>query len=237
MTLILYYHPFSSFCQKVLVALYEKEVEFEPYEVDLRNERSRAELAAIWPFAKFPVLHDVNRGVTVPESTLIVEYVDGLSAKGPRLLPAEPSAARNVRLLDRILDNYVELPVQKIVADRFRPAGRGDPHGVEEARATLATTYAVLERNLGNSEWLGGSEFNLADCGAAPALFYAAKVSPFSDRPKLSAYLRRLMDRPSFRRCLDEARSFRPNFPAAAGDGKWPDEQTVAAPEPDRIAF
>jgi glutathione S-transferase len=229
MTLFLYYHPFSSFCQKVLIALYEKELEFEPYLIDLGDERSRAELTAIWPFAKFPVLHHLEAGVTLPESSLIVEYVDTLSQAGPNLLPADPVRARNARLLDRTLDNYLHVPMQKIVADRLRPEGRRDPHGVEEARATIATAYRQLERGLGATGWLNGSDFSLADCAAAPPLFYLTRVAPFDAYPKLQAYFGRLMERPSFRRCVEEARQYRPFFPAADSDAGWPDEELRVA--------
>lgn len=242
MTLILYYHPFSSYCHKAMIALHEKEVAFEPFLIDLGNERSRAQFAAVWPYAKFPVLHDVSAGVTLPEATIIAEYGDGLSAAGPRLIPENPAEARGVRLFDRVLDNYLHAPMQKIVGDRLRPEGKRDPHGVEEARATLATTYKLLESRLSDVGWMAGGNFTLADCAAMPPLFYAAKVAPFTGHRRLSAYLSRAMERPSFRRCLDGARSFRSFFPGAPSDAAWPDEpqaaEPVAArPDDDRIAF
>ncbi len=230
MTLILYYHPFSSYCQKALMALYEKGVPFEPYRIDLGDERQKAELAAIWPYAKFPVLHDIDRGVTVPEGTLIVEYVDGLSEAGPRLVPADATEARGVRLFDRLLDNYLQTPMQKIVGDRLRPEDKRDPFGVEEARALVATTCRLLESRIGAEGWIAGQNFTLADCAAAPPLFYVARLAPLEGLPRLAAYLRRVMERPSFRRCLDDARSFRPYFPTEPGDSGWPDED-------GRIAF
>jgi glutathione S-transferase len=230
MTLLLYYHPFSSYCQKALMALYEKEVAFQPFLIDLANPRDRGQFAAIWPYAKFPVLHDVGAGVTLPEATVIAEYADGLSEAGPRLLPAKPDELRGIRLFDRILDNYLHAPLQKIVGDRLRPPGQSDAHGVAEARATLATTYKLLETRLSDVGWMAGGSFSLADCAAAPPLFYAARVAPFSSHRRLSAYLKRVMERPSFRRCLDEARAHRSLFPAAIDDAPWPDED-------GRIAF
>ena len=224
MTLILYYHPFSSFCHKAMIALYEKELEFEPFKIDLGDERSRSELTAIWPFAKFPVLHDVDAGITLPEASIIVEYADRRSQAGPQLIPADPFSALNARLLDRILDNYLHVPMQKIVGDRLRPEGSRDPHGVTEARATIATLYRQLDRGLGPTGWLNGADFSLADCAAAPPLFYASRLVPFSAYSRLHAYFGRLMERPSFRRCLDDAREYRPFFPAAAADAPWPDE-------------
>ncbi len=224
MTLILYYHPFSSYCHKAMMALYEKQLAFSPFLIDLGDERSRAQFAAIWPYAKFPVLHDIAAGVTLPEATIIAEYADGLSAAGPRLIPEKPDEGRGVRLFDRLLDNYLHTPLQKIVGDRLRPAGKGDPHGVAEARATLATTYKLLESRIGETGWIAGPDFSLADCAAAPPLFYAAKVAPLAGHRRLSAYLKRVMERPSFRRCLDEARPFRRIFPADPADHGWPDE-------------
>jgi glutathione S-transferase len=230
MTLILYYHPFSSYCQKAMMALYEKELAYEPFLIDLTNPTARAQFAAIWPYAKFPVLHDIAAGLTLPESTIIAEYADGLGTAGSRLIPADPMEARNVRLFDRTLDNYLHTPLQKIVGDRLRPAGTGDPHGVEEARATLATTYKLLESRLSEIGWMAGPDFTLADCAAIPPLFYAARLAPLTGHRRLAAYLERAMKRPSFRRCLDEARPFRSFFPAAPGDAGWPDED-------GRIAF
>ncbi len=230
MTLILYYHPFSSYCQKVLMALYEKEIPFSPYLIDLGDERQRAEFAAIWPHAKFPVIHHVDTGVTLPESSMIIEYLDGLSDAGPRLIPADETKARNIRVFDRVIDNYLHTPMQKIVADRLRPEGRSDPFGVEEARATIATTCRLIESRLTTSGWIAGPDFTLADCAAVPPLFYLAKLTALNAYPRLFAYLSRAMQLPSFRRCLDEAREYRTFFPSHPSDRDWPDAEA-------RIAF
>lgn len=222
-TLHLYYHPFSSYCQKVMTALHERELPYERHVVDLGDPRSKAEFAAIWPFAKFPVLADDYGRVTLPESSLIIEYLDTLSASGKRMTPIDPTHLRAVHLLDRVIDNYVQTPMQKIVGDRLRPEGKRDPHGVEEARALLETSYRFLEERIVET-YLSGPDFTLADCAAAPALFYAQKVAPFADRyPLLGAYLERVLDRPSFRRCVEEARSFREFFPSADTDAEWPE--------------
>jgi glutathione S-transferase len=227
MTLILYYHPFSSYCQKALMGLYEKELEFEAFKIDLADARQRAEFAAVWPYAKFPVLHDIGRGATIPEATLIVEHAEAIGKEGPRLIPEDPTLARNVRLLDRILDNYLHTPLQKIVGDRLRPEDKRDPYGVAEARALIAKTYQLLEQRIGTSGWITGPNFTMADCAAAPPLFYAAKLVPMEGFQRLENYLIRLLDRPSFRRCLDEARDFRPLFPAEVNDRPWIDEQRL----------
>lgn len=223
MTLHLYYHPFSSYCQKVMTALHERELPYERHLIDLGDERSRSEFAAVWPYAKFPVLNDDYAGVTLPESTLIIEYIDTLSASGKRLTPIDPAHLRAVRLLDRVIDNYIQTPMQKIVADRLRPEGKRDPHGVEEARALLDTSYRFLEPRI-VQRYLSGPDFTLADCAAAPALFYAQKVAPFAHAyPKLGDYLERVLDRPSFARCVEDARPFREYFPSADGDADWPE--------------
>ncbi len=219
MTLTLYYHPFSSFCQKVLVALYEREVPFERAVVDPSDPEKKAAFERLWPMAKFPVLRDEARGVTVPESSLIIEYLDRAHPGPPPLVPADPEAALQARLWDRFFDHYVEHPLQKVVGDALRPEGVRDPHGVEEAKAVLGRAYDLVEASLEDGEtWIAGEDFSLADCGAAPALFYAAMVRSFGGRPRLEAYYARLRGRPSFVRAVAEAREFRPYFPLP-----WPE--------------
>ncbi|MDI1480325.1 glutathione S-transferase family protein [Polyangium sp. y55x31] len=217
MPLTLYYHPFASFCQKVLIALYENGTPFEPRRIDLGDPASRAELAAVWPLAKFPVLRDAERNVVIPESSLIIDYL-GRHYPGPHaLIPADPEEAMRVHLWDRLFDNYVAPHVTKIVTDHFRPEGRHDPEGVEQAKALIAQTYALIERDLPPGGWACGDTFTLADCAAAPALFYANIAVPFAQHPKITAYYERLCARPSFARVIDEARPYRRNFPLA-----WP---------------
>jgi glutathione S-transferase len=214
MTLTLHYHPFSSFCQKVLVALYEREVPFERMTVDLGDPEQKAALERLWPMGKFPVLRDEARDVTVPESSLIVQYLDRAHPGPPPMVPADPEAAMKVHLWDRFFDHYVELPLQKVVGDNFRPEGALDPHGVAEARALLGRAYGLLEAELAKGgTWAAGEAFSLADCGAAPALFYSNMVEPFTGRPNVEAYYARLRARPSFARAVEEARPFRPFFP------------------------
>lgn len=225
MTIELYFHPLASFCQKALIAFYEKGVAFEPHVVNLGDPDERAEFLAIWPVGKFPVLRDTARGLTLPESSMVIEYVDGLSADGPRLIPTDPDQARTVRLWDRILDNYLHIQMQKVVGDRIRPEGERDPTGVEDAKAKIETALGLLENGLREDGWLTGPGFTMADCAAAPPLFYASRVVPFRGRyPKLDAYFDRLLERPSFRRAVDGAKPFRSWFPAAPSDGPWPDE-------------
>jgi glutathione S-transferase len=212
-TLTLYAHPFSSYCQKVLIALFEKRLDFE-YRL-LEGAEAMEELRGLWPFGKFPVL--VEEGRTFAETTIIIEHLDALA--GPLLIPRDPSEALRVRFLDRVFDNHVMTPMQLPVAEALRPDGGR----VEEATATAArlldTAYAWLERELGGVEWAAGKAFTLADCAAAPSLFYADWVHPIGAQyPALRAYRARLLERPSFRRCVEEARPYRPYFPLGAPD-------------------
>ena len=214
MSLVLYLHPLASFCHKVLLALYENETPFEARIVDLADPDSSAELVAHWPVGKIPVLHDRARGRTVPETSIILEYLAQHYPGPVPLLPADPELALQARLWDRFFDLYVQAPMQKIVVDRLRPEGRDDPHGVAEAEATLRTAYAMLERQLQTGPWAIGPVFGMADCAAAPALFYAHMAVPFEPRQRaLAAYFERLLARPAFVRVLREARPYFGNFP------------------------
>jgi glutathione S-transferase len=208
MSLTLYYHPFSSFCQKVLIALYEKETPFQGRVIDLGDAGSRAELEAVWPLAKFPVLRDEEAGVTVPESGLIIEYLAERHAGAAALVPAGFEARLQARIWDRFFDNYVNVPMQTAMLPVIFPDRPAD-RGAEEAKAALARSYAALETHLAGGEWAAGEDFTIADCSAAPALFYANLAQPFAKHSNLSAYFDRLMARPSVRRAVDEARPFR----------------------------
>jgi len=215
MTLTLYAHPFSSYCQKVLTALYENGTPFE-YRM-LGDAQSAAELAALWPMKRFPVL--VDDGRTVMEATIIIEHLD-LHHPGPaRLIPQDPRAAIEVRLMDRFFDNYIMTPMQKIVLDSLRAEKDRDPYGVSEARAQLDTAYGWLNGTLGSRAWAAGEDFSAADCAAAPSLFYADWAHPIGDAfSNVRAYRQRLLARPSFARAVDEARPYRSFFPLGAPD-------------------
>jgi glutathione S-transferase len=214
MALKLYFHPLASFCWKVLIALYENETPFEPHLVDLADPASRAELTKMWPITKFPVLRDDARDQTVPETSIIIEYLARHHPGRVELLPADPDLARETRLRDRFYDLYVSEPMQKIVGDRIRPQGTGDAYGVAQARASLATACALIEAEMGDRRWAMGDAFSMADCAAAPALYYADKVAPLGEsRPNTAAYLRRLLERPSFARVIREAEPYFKFFP------------------------
>jgi len=151
MSLKLYFHPFSSFCQKVLIAFYENDIPFEPHIVDLTNEASRAEFKKIWPIGKFPVLRDDAKDRTIPESSIIIEYLAQHYPGKTQLVPADADLARQTRMRDRFYDLYVQVPMQKVVGNRLRPAGKTDPHGVELAKTLLATAYGMVDREMGTN--------------------------------------------------------------------------------------
>lgn len=214
MSLTLYSHPFSSYCQKVLIALYENDTAFTYRH--LEHEGAGEERAALWPFGKFPVL--VDDGRTVAESSIIIEHLD-LHHRGPsRLLPDDPKAALGVRFMDRFFDNYVMTPMNKPVAETIRPDGRPETAKGEAARE-LEVSYGWLEKALANRTWAAGETFSMADCAAAPSLFYADWVHRISDAyPAVQAYRARLLARPSMARCVEEARPYRHYFPLGAPD-------------------
>ena len=214
MSLTLYMHPLASFCQKVLIAFYENDTPFEPRIVDLADETSRAEFLKIWPIGRMPVLRDEARDRTIPESSIIIEYLAQHYPGKMQLVPTDADLARQTRFRDRFYDLYVQEPMQKIVTDRLRPAGKNDPHGVERAKGLLQTAYGMIEHDMSTKTWAMGDAFSMADCAAAPALFYADLVLPFGDTyPNTAAYLRRLMERPSFARVVREAEPYRALFP------------------------
>lgn len=217
MTLQLYAHPFSSYCQKVLIALYENDLPFQYRQLDEPDGPVMRELAALWPLKRFPVL--VDGGRVVCEATCIIEHLHWHHPGPVRLLPEDPRDALEVRFMDRFFDHYVSTPQQKVVFDRLRPDADRDPQGVREARALLDTAYAWLEETMQGREWAAGGTFSLADCGAAPFLFYADWTHAIGEAyPAVRAYRRRLLARPSFARAVDEARPYRPHFPLGAPD-------------------
>lgn len=213
----LYGHPFSSYCQKVLIALYENATPFEFRAFGPEDPQAFTEFEALWPLKKMPLLRDGER--TVVESSLIIEYLDLTRGGAVRFVPTDARAALEVRQWDRIFDNYVMTPMQKLVGDFIRPPEQRDPKGVADAHALLDQSYAWLESNLPRDGWAVGKSFSLADCAAAPALFYSDWVHPIgASQENLQSYRRRLLAHPSFARAVDEARPFRVLFPPGAPD-------------------
>jgi len=214
MPLKFFFHPLASFCQKVLIALYENETPFEPHVVDLGNEAATAAFKKLWPIAKMPVLRDDARDRTIPESSIIIEYLAQHYPGPTELIPTDADRALRTRLRDRFYDLYVHEPMQKIVGDKLRPAGTSDLHGVEAARAQLRTAYGMIDEEMAAQTWAMGDAFSLADCAAAPPLFFANKLMPFGDAHKnVARYFERLTKRPSFARTLAEAEPYLKLFP------------------------
>ena len=207
MALKLYYHPLASYCHKALIALYENDVPFEPVMVNLGDERERAAFKAIWPIGKFPVLRDESHDRTIAESTIIIEYLAQHYPGRVELIPLDPYLARETRARDRFFDLYLHNPLQKVIIDRIRPEGQKDAQGVAEALATIQTALGMLEPEMAEREWAMGEPFSLADCAAAPPLYYIANhVQPYAaTHPNVAAYLSRLQARPSYARVLREA--------------------------------
>lgn len=214
MSLTMHLHPLASFCWKPLIALYENGTPFTSVVVDLGNEQSRAAFLKLWPLGKMPVLRDEALDRTVPESTIVIEYLNAYYPGPVELIPADLDLARQTRLADRFYDFYVQEPMQKIVGDRLRPEGKTDPFGVEQARAQLRSSYAIIEQDMQSRTWAVGASFTMADCAAAPALFYANKVEPFGDEyPAVRRYHDRLLQRPSVARVIEEAQPYFKLFP------------------------
>lgn len=206
MALALYLHPLSSYCHKVLIALYENATPFTPHVVNLGDPDSAAAFKAIWPVGKFPVLVDGDR--VIPESTAIIDYLAARYPGPVDLIPAD--MALEVRARDRFYDLHVHTHMQKIIGDRLRPADGKDPYGVEQARAACDTALGIAEQQMGSRRWAAGDTFTMADCAAAPSLFFLDfAVAPLALRyPNLAGYLGRLRERPSYARALEEAKPY-----------------------------
>jgi len=213
MSLTLYYHPLSSFCWKVLVALYENDLPFERRIINLGDAADRAALEQIWPFTKFPVIRDHERNRDVAETSIIIEYLQRFWSGRQQLIPSDWDEALEVRLWDRIFDNYVQMPMQQIVADRMRNTNLD----LTRERATLSTAYRMLNRQLASNSWVTRQGFSMADCAAAPALFYASTLEAIpAELTRLRLYLDRLVARASVQRVLEEAKPYFGFYPFAA---------------------
>ena len=212
MSLVLHYHPLSSYCWKVLIALYEKELPFEARPVNLGDPDARSAYARLWPTGKIPLLQDGDW--VVPETSVQIEHLD-LNHPGPRMLPGDAAAQLEVRLWDRLFDGYVMGGLDMAIGRyHVRPEGQRDPLGLENAERTLLMAYDMIETRMPGPTWAVGEAFTLADCAAAPSLFYASIVTPIPDRcPRLAAYFERLVARPSVARCIAEARPVFQYFP------------------------
>lgn len=215
MTLVLYAHPFSSYCQKVEIALYESGISFALKMLGPETPENFEAFSRMWPIKRMPLLLDDGRPIM--ESSVIIEHLTLHHAAAAELLPRDAAATLDIRFMDRFFDNYVMTPMQRIVADHLRPAEKRDPQTITDARALLDDVYAWLDARMASREWASGNRFSMADCAAAPALFYADWVHPISDDlPAAKAYRARLLARPSVTRAVNEARPYRSLFPPGA---------------------
>jgi len=213
----LFAHPFSSYCQKVLVAIYENGTAFDYRMLSPEEAGTVEEWQSIWPIKRFPVLKDGEN--VVMEATIIIEYLMLNYPGSVRLIPNDPQAALRTRMMDRFFDNYVMTPMQKVVFNQIRPETERDPYGVTEAKAMLDDAYGWLDGVVAKTEWAAGDTFSLADCAACPSLFYADWVHPIPETlANVRAYRARLLARPSFARAVDEGRPYRSFFPLGAPD-------------------
>ena len=213
MPMMLYAHPFSSYCQKVLIALWENNTPFT-YR-NLEEPGAAGERAALWPLGRFPVL--VDNGWMVAESSIFIEHL-GIHHPGTvQLVPNDRKAALEVRFMDRFFDNYIMTAMQKPVFEALKPEGGRKEEAMTEARQALDTAYAWLETRLAGRVWAAGNDFTMADCAAAPSLFYADWVHRIGPAfPHVRNYRSRLLARPSFARAVEEARPYRRYFPLGA---------------------
>jgi glutathione S-transferase len=214
---VLYAHPFSSYCQKVLVAIYENDTAFSLRILGPEDPQAFRELEVLWPLKKFPVLVDARQVIT--ESSVIIEHLMLHHPGASPLIPSDPKLALEVRMMDRFFDNYIMTPMQKLVSDCIRASDNRDPFGVIEAKSLLNAAYGWLDGWMAQRTWASGETFSLADCAAAPALFFADWVHPIGEPlSRLRAYRNRLLARPSFARAVEGARPYRELFPPGAPD-------------------
>ncbi|MGM9428794.1 glutathione S-transferase family protein [Hydrogenophaga sp. MI9] len=213
----LHYHPLSSYCQKVLIALDVLGIGFDRQLLNLGDPAERAAYLALWPTGKMPLL--VDQGRPVPETSIIIEYLQRHhAAPGRTLIPPDPDAAIDVRLWDRLFDLYVMTPMQALTADLLRPEADRDALNVDQARQQLSTAYAFIDRHLDGRTWVSGNAFSMADCAAAPSLFYAVTYVPLlPEQVHLAAYVERLMAHPSVALVIDQARPWFKFYPGRAG--------------------
>lgn len=215
MALALFYHPFSSYCWKAMIPLYEAGTAFERRQVD--DPTTASEWQARWPLARMPLL--VDGAAVVPEASIIIEYLDRHHPGAEPMLPADPELRLEARLLDRFFDNYVHAPTQALVSDRARDPANRDAKSADAAHATLDTALGWLDARMAGRTWAVGDGFTMADCAAAPCLFYADWVHPFREAfPNVAAYRARLLARASVARLIEEARPHRGLFPGGAPD-------------------
>ena len=197
-----YYHPISSYCQKVLIAMYEKEVEFEPHIVELMDPERRAEFREVYPLGKVPLLAG-DDDCFIPESSIIIEYLDGIAE--PKLIFGDAEQRRKIRFKDRMFDLYLNDSVSTLLFQSMKPESERDEERIDTSKFRIDAMYGFMEQEFGKHQFANGEEFGMADCAAAPALFYAQRAAPFNGYENISAYWDRLASRPSVQRVISEA--------------------------------
>ena len=198
----LYYNPISTYSQKVLIALYEKGLDFEPEIVNLMDPDARAQYREVYPMGKIPCLQ-LDDGHIIPESSTIVEYIDPLAA--PTLIKGDADETRRIRFKDRMFDLYLNDAVVTLLFQGMKPESDQDPERIEKAKFHISTMYSFMENEFSQQPYANGEEFLMSDCSAAPGLFYAEQVAPFAQHKNISAYWERLKSRPSIQRTHEEA--------------------------------
>lgn len=210
--LTLYGHPISSYTWKVLTALYENATAFEFITID---QNTYADFIAKWPMGKFPILLDSDRKSMTTETSVIIEYLDAHYPGRTRFVPKDTDTALEVRRWDRVFD-HLNTTMSKLVVDNIRPESQRDPYGVEEAKRVIGGIYTVVEAQLDERDYIVGDNFTMADCSAAPALWYATRNAPLGGAfPRIAAYLERLNARPSFARAVKESAPLFHMYPGA----------------------
>jgi len=199
----LYYHPLSTYCQKVLIACYEKSVAFTPELVNLMDDDGREAYRKIYPLGKIPLMV-LDDGHWLPESSIIVEYLDSHFESGPKLIPEDPDGSRQVRFKDRMYDLYLNDSVGTLMFESWKPQAQRSQELIDRSRFRIGVMYEFMESNLASQTWTNGEQFTMGDCAAAPPLAYAREVAPFDERPNIVAYWKRLQERPAIRRVQDE---------------------------------
>ena len=202
----LHYHPLSTYSQKALIAFYELEIEFEPQIVNLFDPEERAQYRNLYPIGKIPLLV-LDDGHPIPESSIIVEYLNGIS-EGIQLIPDDSTEARKTRFLDRMYDLYLNNNVGTLFFEMRKPEADRSQNVIDSANDKIAAMYNNMENNLADKQWNRGDMFTMADCAAGPPLFYAQQVAPFDDKPNIKAFWERFSERPSYQRILAEAKPF-----------------------------
>lgn len=200
----LYYFPLSTYSQKVTIAMHEKGIEAEKISVMLFDPAERDRYREVYPLGKIPLLV-LDDGHHIPESSTIVEYLDTEHAGGTRLIPADPTASRQTRFHDRMLDLYLNEAITSLIFESWKPENERNAETIERAHIHAGVIYDFMDHRLADSTWLMGDGFTLADCAAAPPLFYAQQFFPFTGRANIEAYWSRIEERPSWQAVFAEA--------------------------------